>query len=63
MIFFIRASKEKFRTVSSIPRNTKDTFVFWASRPVDVLSYPVPLRRAPPRLDPPVVCPDLGFEK
>ena len=57
-------------TVSSTPWGVKVTVVSSANRPVGAPSYPAPPRlaaplpsRAPPRPDPPAVCPGFGFDK
>ena len=58
--------KNRSRQLSSMPQKPHRTAVFWANRPVGYPSYrtAAPLhRRAPPRPDPPVVCPGFGFDR
>ena len=59
--------KRRSGQFSSVPWRATGTVASWASRPVDVLSGPArpgpPPHRAPPRANPPVVCPGFGLGK
>ena len=56
--------KRRSGQLSSIAWRARGTFVSWANRPVGVrLPVPALPRRAPPRPDPPVVCPGFGFDR
>ena len=62
---FVRASEKSFTTVVyDVPEGDRDGYPLGeATHRRSVLPrIAPPLRRAPPRPDPPVVCPDLGFD-
>ena len=66
---FVLASGGSFMTVSSMPWGIRGSVVSWGNRPIGAPSYPAPPRLAaplpccaPPRPDPPVVCPGFGFD-